>query len=86
MAMLPDDVRQAMQAQEQDTSFSVLPENVEAVRIFCAVSTQWRWIESQRIGLMYNELLAVIQLYNVNDPIDCFERVQIMEAEVLLAK
>jgi len=70
----------------KDEPFAVLPENWQAVHLFAALGTQWRWHETQRIGLIYSELHALMQLYEVVDKKACFEGVQIMEMEVLDAQ
>jgi len=64
-------------------SFPVQQANWQAVSLFAACSTQWRWHEVQRLGLIYSEVNVLMDIYDVKDKQDCLERIRIMETEVL---
>lgn len=64
-------------------TFLVHPDNWQAVVIFTAASTQWRWYEQHRMGLRYSEVKVLMDVEGVQDMKDCMDRIRIMEQEVL---
>jgi len=71
------------ETQLKNQSFPIVQENWDAITVFCAASTQWRWYESHRIGLDYSAIKMLLDVYVIADKQDCFERVRMMEVEVL---
>lgn len=63
--------------------FAVLPENVDAVAMFCRMGTQWRTGMNGREGLDLNLLPWLLTLYPADDPRQLFEDLQVMELTVL---
>lgn len=63
--------------------FDVWEENHTAVMLFSACATQWRAGPAGLIGLDYGVVLAVMELYSVEDRAEALEDVQIMEAAAL---
>ena len=64
--------------------FEVWPENWEAVFLFVRCQTQWHWRpDGQRSGLIYSELLAMGNLYQIDSLSQVVEDVQVIEAEIL---
>jgi hypothetical protein len=65
--------------------FEVWPENWEAVLLFVRCQTQWHWRpDGQRSGLIYSELLAMGNLYQIDSLSQVVEDVQVIEAEILI--
>lgn len=69
--------------EKEAPSFDVFPENWDAVRCFCACSTQWRQSFSGITGIDYTVLFKIIEIYSIDDTVNTFEDVRIMEAAVL---
>lgn len=77
----------------EDPTFLVHPDNVVAVRLFRAMSTQWRMLTIStlsnarvvRTGLIYEALPTVTAMSGLTPAPDDFARLQIMEAEALAA-
>lgn len=69
--------------------FSILPCNIEAVRVFWALSTQWRTISGMSgaayTGLDYAALPVVLRMNGVTraNQARVFESVRVMEAAAL---
>ena len=63
--------------------FEVWPENWPAVELFMRCQTQWRTDNGQRVGLIYSELIAIGNLYSVENLGRVVEDVQVIEAEIL---
>jgi len=78
-----DDAAMLGESKPQDAGFEVHPDNWQAVVLFSQLSTQWRWHETHRIGLIYQEVHSLMRLHAVREKMDCFARIQIMEREVL---
>lgn len=78
-----DDAAMLGDIEVEDKSFPIMQENWDAITVFCATSTQWRWYEANRIGLDYSAIKMLLDVYAIADKQDCFERVRMMEVEVL---
>lgn len=61
------------------------PDNLPAVNVLIAMSTQWRVGAAGPVGLDYNVLPAVLRLQGIprSDWPDTFECVRVLEAEAL---
>lgn len=70
---------------QETAAFDVFPENWDALNIFLACSTQWRYRAipngSMPSGLEYASVQAVMQLHEA--PRDVFAQVQVMEFAAL---
>lgn len=66
-------------------AFGVWPENIGALNVLVAMSTQWRTGAMGVTGLDYNVLPSVMRLVGIprGDWPDTFECVRVMEAEAL---
>ena len=51
--------------------------------MFIRCQTQWRVGFSGIIGLDYTSVIEMIKLYNIDNPIDMLENLQIIETSVL---
>ena len=72
--------------QAVDVDFEVWDENWDAVMMFLRMQTQWTTSMAGYVGLKYEVLLGpggLFDLYNVEDPRDALERLQILEATAL---
>jgi hypothetical protein len=63
--------------------FAVLPENVDAVAMFCRMGTQWRTGINGREGLDLNLLPWLLTLYPADEPRQLLEDLQVMERVAL---
>ena len=63
--------------------FEVWPDNWEAVQMFLRVQTQWRTAMNGVVGLDYNALAWVFNMYGVVDPPRLLEDLQVMEAAAI---
>lgn len=72
-------------ASADDGISGVWPENLTAVRVFDAMSTQWRVGGTAVLGLEYAALPAVMRLLGVARSVqaDTFECVRILEDEAM---
>ena len=61
----------------------VHPDNKEAWEVFIACSTQWEVSRGLRTGIRYESVEAIMRLYKVRWPLDCFEKIRVLEAEEL---
>ena len=71
---------------EEQKDFEVIPDNLEAVMIFCNMQTQWSTSFGGFVGLRYEVLLmqgGMFDLYNIVDRRKILEELQIMEATAL---
>ena len=71
---------------EKEKFFEVLPDNWDAVMIFCNMQTQWSTSFGGFVGLRYEVLLmqgGMFDLYNITDRRKILEELQIMEATAL---
>lgn len=66
------------------TVFKVWPENWEAVLMFLRLQTQWRQGGRGPAGLDLNVAAWLFSLYQVRDPRQMLEDLQIMEAAYLV--
>ena len=67
---------------EERKDFEVIPDNWEAVMIFCNMQTQWSTSFGGFVGLRYEVLLmqgGMFDLYNITDRRKILEELQIME-------
>lgn len=80
-------------AAAQPAAFRVHPDNVNAVRLFQAMGTQWNMVsfvtldraELRCVGLRYEVLDRVARGLGIEEGPSDFSRLQIMEAEALVA-
>ena len=63
--------------------FAVLPENIDAVAMFCRMGTQWRVGMNGREGLDLSLLPWFLTLYPSDGPRQLLEDLQVMERTVL---
>lgn len=81
---VPPEQAQTALAELDERPFEIFPENWEALTIFLACRTQWRFgHQGAAAGIDYPSLAMLLRLYRVKDRRDVFERVQIMEGAVL---
>ena len=71
-----------LEAVQED--FEVWDENWEAVMMFLRMQTQWNVSMNGLVGLNYQALETLIRLYHVKEPIELFERVQVIERAALV--
>lgn len=77
----------------RDTAFFVHPDNVNAVRLFQAMATQWNMVTLATLdravilqtGLRYEVLDRVARGLGIEEGPADFTRLQIMEAEAIMA-
>ena len=63
--------------------FEVIPEAWAAVVMFMRVQTQWRISANGIVGLDYNAVRWIFELYDVEDPRRLLDDLQIIEATVV---
>jgi hypothetical protein len=63
--------------------FEVLPENWAAVQLFLRCQTQWRTTSAGVCGFDYSAVQWVFRLYEVENPRELLEDLQIMEAAAI---
>ena len=74
----------AADAMADGSDFFVWPENWDALIVFLASDTQWRYAPNGNpTGLDYTGVQVVMQMQVIDDMTTTFEGVQIMESEVL---
>ena len=71
-----------LEAVQED--FEVWDENWEAVMMFLRMQTQWNVSMNGLVGLNYQALETLIPLYHVKEPVELFERVQVIERAALV--
>ena len=64
--------------------FEVWEENWEAVMMFLRMQTQWNVSMNGLIGLNYQALETLIRFYHVKEPVELFEKVQVIERAALV--
>ena len=69
-----------------NVDFEVWPENWQALEMWLQVCTQWRVGMNGAVGLDYNVLKWLFELYDVKDQRSLFEDLQIMETAFLTLK
>jgi len=70
---------------ETDFEIFLFSENIEAFEIFIQVRTQFNFAGmGSVIGLNYQSVEFVMNLYDVEDKLDCFRRIRIIENEALI--
>lgn len=76
-----------MAAHANGGDFEVMPENLDAVHVFIACGTQWRYRAagngSQVVGLDYLSVEAMLRLYRTSHRRDVFDKIRIMELAAL---
>ena len=71
-----------LEAVQED--FEVWDENWEAMMMFLRMQTQWNVSMNGLVGLNYQALETLIRLYHVKEPVELFERVQVIERAALV--
>lgn len=74
----------AAQLEAVKRDFEVWEENWEAVMMFLRMQTQWNVSMNGLVGLNYQALETLIRLYHVKEPVELFERVQVIERAALV--
>ena len=74
----------AAQLEAVKHNFEVWEENWEAVMMFLRMQTQWNVSMNGLIGLNYQALETLIRLYHVKEPVELFEKVQVIERAALV--
>ena len=70
----------------EEKHFEVWEENWEAVMMFLRLQTQWSVTMGGYVGLKYEVLLGaggLMSLYDVDNPRELLEEIQVMEAAAL---
>jgi hypothetical protein len=62
---------------------SVWPEHQDALLVFTASSTQWRAAGRAIVGLDYNAVFQIMDLYGITDRAKVLEDVQIIETRAI---
>jgi len=62
----------------------VWEDNWEAVMMFLRMQTQWNVSMSGLVGLNYQALETLMRLYHVKEPVELFEKVQVIERAALV--
>ena len=79
----PDSAIEELLEMQKSEDFEVWPENWPALQLFLRVQTQWRATYGAYYGLDYNTLFSAIELYQLDDRADIFERVQNIEFGII---
>lgn len=74
----------AAQLEAVKHNFEVWEENWDAVMMFLRMQTQWNVSMNGLIGLNYQALETLIRLYHVKEPVELFEKVQVIERAALV--
>lgn len=83
-ASAEDIARILPQAKTEPDDYEVLPENWQTVMLFLACQTQWRaGGMGGVVGLDYNVVFKMMQVYKVEDERQQLEDLQVMEGAVL---
>ncbi len=69
--------------EEANPDVAIWPDNVETVRCFIGLSTQWRVGMNGVSGLDYSAIPVVMEMNEVMDKKSVFSGLQMMEAEAL---
>jgi len=70
-------------AVEQDSCTLIWPENKVAVDLFFQLTTQWYWYDGHRYGLIYSEVIALMNIFEITNKRDCIERLMVLEAAAM---
>lgn len=78
-------IREYERRERDDDDFWVHPDNWDAVRLFQASRTQWRYagMAGVRVGLDYSAVQVVAGAKGIKMAAETFEGLQILEAESL---
>ena len=71
-----------LEAVQED--FEVWDENWEAMMMFLRMQTQWNVSMNGLVGLNYPALETLIRLYKIEEPLELFEKVQVIERAALV--
>ena len=74
----------AAQLEAVKRDFEVWEDNWEAVMMFLKMQTQWNVSMSGLVGLNYPALETLIRLYKIEEPLELFEKVQVIERAALV--
>lgn len=70
--------------QDEKNEFEIFPDNEIAVSVFLQVLTQWVVAGMGGIiGLNYQSVQFVLDLNKVDDKLDCFTRIRVLEQKAL---
>ena len=72
-----------MPEREIEKDYEVFEENELSISIFIKLMTQWRTTMSGVIGLDYSVLQMLFSMYDVNNKVEIFDDIQVMEREAL---
>lgn len=72
-----------MPEREVEKDYEVFEENELSITIFIKLMTQWRTTMSGVIGLDYSVLQMLFSMYDVNNKVEIFDDIQVMEREAL---
>jgi len=72
-----------MERRDESEHFEVWEENWQSVEIFLKMQTQWNVTMGGYVGLKYEVLQWLSQLYDVEDKRHLLEDIQVMEAAAL---
>lgn len=72
-----------MPEREVEKDYEVFEENELSISIFIKLMTQWRTTMSGVIGLDYSVLQMLFSMYDVNNKVEIFDDIQVMEREAL---
>lgn len=78
-------MRRRVAGRIEPSQCGVWPENLQAVEIFLRCETQWRVSMAGITGLDYTAVSTVLELLQVEDRADCFDRLQVIEGAALAA-
>ena len=73
----------ALPAPTKQADFEVWPANWPALQMFARLQTQWRTTMSGVSGLDYTAVLAMLRLYEVEEPQAMLEDLQVMEVQAI---
>ena len=71
-----------LEAVQED--FEVWDENWEAMMMFLRMQNQWNVSMNGLVGLNYPALETLIRLYKIEEPLELFEKVQVIERAALV--
>jgi len=72
-----------LQTNKESKDFELWEENIEIVRMFICMQTQWNVGFNGPVGLNYQSLEWLCKLYAVGDPVAIFEGIRVMESTAL---
>lgn len=63
---MSDELREHVFGKQDDQGLEIMPENWQAVELFCFCNTQWSFTDSgTRLGLNYPSVMAVLQAHRI---------------------